>query len=237
MDNDASSYNSPDFVFAKGVPDNPGETMPARVGAPAPSFEALSLDGGTVRLSDLKGRYVVVMTGAVTSPMCSHEVPALNKLQDDFGGQGVSFFLLYTRESHPAENYPAHASMEQKIAHARDLHRLEGVRVPVLVDSLDGAIHRSYGAWPAALFVIDRNGRLVYRANMANTLELRQLLEDLIEGDRQAAQGEVLHGQYSERLVPHLADKDTHHRVYERAGPKAFEDHWVRSPHQRGLWP
>ena len=237
VNNEASAYNSPDFVFARGVPDNPGETMPAIVGAPAPDFEAVSLDGGTVRLSGLRGRYVVIMTGAVTSPMCAYEVPALNALQGEFGEQGFSFFLLYTRESHPAEHYPAHALMEQKIAHARDLRRLEGVGVPVLVDGLDGAIHRSYGAWPAALFVVDRSGKLVYRANMANTGELRQLLQDLVEADRQAARGEVLHGQYSERLIPHLADKETHHRVYERAGPKAFEDHWARSPHQRNVWP
>ena len=107
VNNEASAYNSPDFVFARGVPDNPGETMPAIVGAPAPDFEAVNLDGGTVRLSGLLGRYVVIMTGAVTSPMCAYEVPALNALQSEFDEQGFSFFLLYTRESHPAEHYPA----------------------------------------------------------------------------------------------------------------------------------
>ena len=61
------------------------------------------------------------MTGAVTSPMCAFEIPAFNQLQKEFDGRGVSFFLLYTRESHPAENYAAHDSFEQKLSYARDL--------------------------------------------------------------------------------------------------------------------
>ena len=60
------------------------------------------------------------MTGAVTSPMCAFEVPAFNQLQDEFAAKDVSFFLLYTRESHPAENYGAHTSFEQKLSYARD---------------------------------------------------------------------------------------------------------------------
>ena len=50
-----------------------------------------------VRLSDFRGkRHVVIMTGAVTSPMCAFEVPALNQLHQEFADLGVSFFLLYT---------------------------------------------------------------------------------------------------------------------------------------------
>ncbi|HET8562877.1 MAG TPA: redoxin domain-containing protein [Candidatus Binatia bacterium] len=212
--------------------------MAAKVGVAAPDFEASTLKGTTVRLSDFRGkRHVVLMTGAVTSPMCAFEIPAINQLQQEFGSQGVSFFLLYTRESHPAENYPCHSSWEQKLAHARDLQRLEDIRFPILVDSLDGRIHRSYGTWPNALFVIHKDGRLVFRSNMANDRELQQFLEDLVLGDRLAAEGRVLHTQYSERIVAHEANQATHRRVYERAGPKAFEDYWTRRPQHRGRWP
>ena len=238
MDEDARDYNSPGFVFASGVPDAVGETLPAKVGAMAPDFEAYSLDGQVLRLTELRRKgHVVLLTGAVTSPMCAFEIPAMNQLQDEFATEGVSFYLLYSRESHPAENYPAHSSWEQKVSHARDLQQLEDVRIPVVVDSLDGTIHRSYGAWPAALFVIHRDGRLIYRSNMANAGELRQLLEDLVSAERLAAAGDMVHQQYSERLIPHLADKETHHRVYRRAGPKAFEDYWQQLPDLRNKWP
>jgi peroxiredoxin len=212
--------------------------MAAKVGAAAPDFEASDLNGNTIRLSDFRDRrHIVVMTGAVTSPMCAFEIPAFNQLQQEFAANGVSFFLLYTRESHPAENYPAHTSWEQKLACARDLKRLENVRIPMLVDSLDGKIHRSYGAWPNALFVVHKDGRLIFRSNMANRNELRQFLEDLMGAERAAADGRVLHLQYSERLVLHEADQATHRRVYERAGPKAFEDYWAKRPQNRNRWP
>lgn len=238
MTEEERAYNSPDFVFAAAPLQNPGDTLPARVGAPAPEFEARLLDGGTVRLKDLRAeRHVVLMAGAVTSPMCAVEIPAVNRLQEEFGDRGVSVYLVYTRESHPAERYPPHASLEEKASRARELRTLENVRFPILVDDLAGTIHRTYGPWPNALFVIHRDGRLVYRTNMANAKALRQFLEDLSTADLRAAEGRVLHTEYIERIVGHEADRATHRRIYERAGPQAFEDSWRRRPDLRGRWP
>jgi peroxiredoxin len=238
MNDDERAYNLESFAAAAPVKNHPGETLPARVGVAAPEFEALRLDGSAMRLSDFRGgRHVVMMAGAVTSPMCAFEAPAFNQLQKDFAGRDVAFFLLYTRESHPAENYPAHRSLEQKMACARDLQRLERVEFPIIVDHLDGRIHRAYGVWPNALFVIHKDGRLMFRSNMANHGELRQYLQDLMAAEDAAAEGKVLHLQYSERVVPHEADQVTHRRVYERAGAKAFEDYWAKRPQNRNRWP
>ncbi|HMA81714.1 MAG TPA: redoxin domain-containing protein [Candidatus Binatia bacterium] len=238
MTDDERTYNSEEFTAAAPAPTHPGETMAAKVGGAAPEFEASTLDGAIVRLSDFRGRrHVVIMTGAVTSPMCAFEVPAFNRLQQEFDGRGVSFFLLYTRESHPAENYGAHTSFEQKRSYASDLQRLEDVRFPIIVDHLDGRIHRAYGVWPNALFVIHKDGRLIFRSNMANDRELRQFLDDLLAAETAAADGKVTHLQYSERVVPHEADQATHRRVYDRAGPKAFEDYWAKRPQNRNRWP
>ena len=236
--NDAErAYNAAEFAAGAGAA-NPGETMPAQVGVAAPEFEAETLDGKIVRLSDFRGRsHVVMMTGAVTSPMCAFEVPEFNQLQTDFAAQGVGFLFLYTRESHPAENYGAHSSFEQKLSYARELQRLESIHFPILVDHLDGRIHRAYGVWPNALFVIHKDGRLIFRSNMANHRELRQLLEDIIAAERAVAAGRVVHLQYSERVVAQVADQATHRRVYERAGARAFEDYWAKRPQHRNRWP
>jgi peroxiredoxin len=238
MTDEEHAYNSEEFTATAPAPTNPGETMAAKVGIAAPDFEATTLDGKIVRLSDFRGkRHVVMMTGAVTSPMCAFEVPAFNRLQQEFEGRDVSFLLLYTRESHPAENYAAHSSFEQKLSYARELQRLEDVRFPIIVDHLDGRIHRAYGVWPNALFVIHKDGRLIFRSNMANDHELRQFLDDLLAAQKAAADGKVTHLQYSERVLPHVADQATHRRVYERAGPKAFEDYWAKRPQSRNRWP
>jgi peroxiredoxin len=237
--NDAEhAYNSEEFTAATPAVINPGETMAAKVGVAAPEFEASDLHGKIVRLSDFRGkRHLVMMTGAVTSPMCAFEVPAFNRLQQEFDNVAVSFLLLYTRESHPAESYSAHQSFEQKLSYARDLQRFEDVRFPIIVDHLDGRIHRAYGVWPNALFVIHKDGRLIFRSNMANHRELRQFLDDLMAAEKAAAEGKVLHLQYSERVLPYEADQATHRRVYERAGPKAFEDYWAKRPQNRNRWP
>ncbi|HSF58198.1 MAG TPA: redoxin domain-containing protein [Candidatus Binatia bacterium] len=238
MHDEERAYNIEGFAAATPTPANPGETMAAKVGVMAPDFAAPTLDGTIVSLSDFRDkRHVVIMTGAVTSPMCAFEIPAFNQLQREFNDRDVSFFLIYTRESHPAEHYPSHRSWEQKLAQARDLQRLENVQFPIIVDSLDGKMHRSYGTWPNALFVIHRDGRLIFRSNMANHRELRQFLEDLMAADQAAVEGRVLHLQYSERIVAHEADQVTHHRVYRRAGTKAFEDYWAKRPQHRDRWP
>ncbi len=231
------AYNMEEFAAGASLT-NPGETMPAKVGGAAPEFAAITLDNRQICSSDFRGKqHVVMMTGAVTSPMCAFEVPAVNQLQDDFRDRQVAFLLLYTRESHPAENYYAHTSFEQKLAYASDLKRLENVSFPVMVDHLDGRIHRAYGLWPNALFVIHKDGRLIFRSNMANHPELRQFLDDLVAADKAAAEGKVLHLQYSERVIAHEADQATHHRVYARAGAKAFEDYWAKRPQNRNRWP
>jgi peroxiredoxin len=236
MTDEERAYNLTEFTAAAPPAINPGETMAAKVGVAAPDFEASTVDGAVIRLGDFRDkRHVVMMTGAVTSPMCAFEVPEFNRLQEEF--DTVSFFLLYTRESHPADNYTAHNSFEQKLAYARDLKRLENIQFQILVDHLDGRIHRAYGVWPNALFVIHKDGRLIFRSNMANHGELRQFLDDLLAVEKAAAEGRVTHLQYSERVVPHEADQATHRRVYERAGPKAFEDYWAKRPQHRNRWP
>ena len=237
MNQQERSYNLEEFAAGASL-SNPGEAMAAKVGTAAPEFEATKVDGKLVRLSEFHGKqHVVIMTGAITSPMCAFEVPAINLLQKDFADKQIAFFLLYTRESHPAENYGAHTTFEQKTAYARELQKLEDIRFPILVDHLDGRTHRAYGLWPNALFVIHKDGRLIFRSNMANHSELRQFLDDIVAAEKAAADGCVLHLQYSERVIAHEADQATHHRAYQRAGPKAFEDYWAKRPQNRNRWP
>jgi peroxiredoxin len=214
------------------------ESMPAKIGVLAPLFEATDVDGKPVCLIDFRTKsHVVMMTGAITSPMCAFQVPAFNKLQAKFSAKGVHFLLLYTRESHAAENYSSHRTFAQKLSYARELRDLEKVELPIIVDSLDGRIHQAYGSWPNALFVIHKDGRLVFRSNAANHAELSGFLERLLAGEAAKEQGQVTHTQYSESILPIIADRATHRRVMQRAGTKAFENYWTKRPENRNRWP
>ncbi|HLY66400.1 MAG TPA: redoxin domain-containing protein, partial [Chloroflexota bacterium] len=198
----AVAYNNPDFDV-RVPPDltRLGDTLPARVGAPAPEFEAQLLDGGTFRLSDARGkRHVVLMMGAISSPMTAIQLPAMNELWREFGPKGVDFYLVYVKESHPAETYSHHSSMEQKVSYARELQRLEKPAFPMLVDSLDGHIHRNYGQWPVSLFVVHKDGRLVFRSTIAQPVQLRSYLAELMEWEdlMRAHPDHVSHTGYTE---------------------------------------
>ena len=59
-----------------------GETgpMPIAVGAPAPTYDATSIDGAPVSLADLRGRVVLLNIWATWCKPCRQEMPALDTL-------------------------------------------------------------------------------------------------------------------------------------------------------------
>lgn len=65
-----------------------GEPLP-EVGHPAPDFTLQAPGGGEVRLSDLRGKPVVVNFWATWCPPCRAEIPALEQAHRDFGGDVV----------------------------------------------------------------------------------------------------------------------------------------------------
>jgi hypothetical protein len=38
-----------------------------------------------------------------------------------------------------------------------------GIRMPAVVDNFDNATERQYSAWPDRIYLIDRDGRIVYK--------------------------------------------------------------------------
>ncbi len=58
--------------------------LPApQAGFPAPDFELPTLDGGTARLSDLRGKGVILNFWATWCPPCRFEMPALQRVYQE----------------------------------------------------------------------------------------------------------------------------------------------------------
>lgn len=162
------------------------------------------------------------------------EVPPLTELYEKYRSKKFEFFIVYVREAHPGENYSHHTSLEQKLTHARKLREWEGVKIPILVDDLQGTVHRAYGLLPNMIYLIDREGIVVYKSDWTGAHELEGMCQSLIRLDEmKARQAAIIRKGVSERL--HWIPMDPAHRerIYRRSGEKAIKDFF----NARGYYP
>lgn len=66
------------------------EVRAPAIGAPAPAFEAVQVDGTPVTLASLKGQVVVLNVWATWCNPCREEIPQLEALHQAFAGKGVN---------------------------------------------------------------------------------------------------------------------------------------------------
>ena len=160
------------------------------------------------------------------------EVPPLTGLYQKYRGRDFEFFIVYTREAHPGENFPHHQSWEQKISHAKQLRELDAVEIPILVDDIEGSTHKAYGALPNMVYLIDRDGVVVYKSDWTDAHELDGMSESLIRlDDMKERKVPIIRKGVSERL--HWIPMDPKHRerIYRRSGEKAIRDYFNARGH------
>lgn len=69
----------------------PAELRAPAIGAPAPAFEAMDLEGAPVTLAALKGSVVVLNVWATWCNPCIEEIPQLEALHQRFATDSVKF--------------------------------------------------------------------------------------------------------------------------------------------------
>jgi len=114
---------------------------------PAPDFTLQSLDGNTMRLSDLKGKAVLLNFWATWCSPCKIEMPWFIELQKQYGSQGLQIVGVAMDDS----------SKEDIAKFAKDM----GVNYPVLLGKEE--VGDAYGGVPALpeTFFIGRDGKIV----------------------------------------------------------------------------
>lgn len=153
------------------------------------------------------------------------EVPPLTRLWEKYQLKGFECFIVYVREAHPGENFPHHTSLEQKLAHASKLRDLEKVKLPILIDDLQGTTHKAYGLLPNMVYLINRDGVIVYKSDWTDAVELDGMCESLIRLDEMRAQRvPIVRQGISERLHWIPMEPALRERVYRRSGEKAIKD-------------
>jgi hypothetical protein len=198
----------------------PGGPKPGEL---APDFELPRVGGGSFRLSEHRGRPVLLCSGSITCPMTAGSRPALLHLFEEFSGR-LEVVTVYAREAHPGERYPHHTSEEQKKHHAADWVNLDRIPWTVVVDTVDGAVDRAYGPLPNFAYLIGRSGRVAFRAIWAGQENLlHKKIVELLEREA-AGEDPVVLGQQENLVIPLVHGMAEFDHVIDRAGEKAKAD-------------
>ena len=104
------------------------------------------------------------------------------------------FLLVYVREAHAADEWVMPDNKEsglhfaQPTSHSARIDAAEccvedlSLDMPTVVDGLDDAVSRAYGAWPDRLYVIGPDGRVAYQGGVGpfgfKPNEVRAFLRD-----------------------------------------------------------
>jgi hypothetical protein len=140
------------------------------------------LDGREVRLSDYRGKWLVIESGSLTCPMYVKNVRPFDRLKDRF--PDVEWLVVYVREAHPGEKARPAQTIGEKVAYARrnrDDYR-EGRKI--VVDDVRGTWHHDWGLLPNMVYVINPQGQVVYRADWSFADNVGRVLENRERIDR-----------------------------------------------------
>ncbi len=102
--------------------------------------------------------------------------------------------------------------MAQKLDHARLFQARWSVRRAILVDELDGPVHRAYGMLPNMTYIVNSAGRIVYRADWTDAHTVEWVLEYL--------QHEAAEKRTTRRVAPFFSELLGHRNAMDY--PRVF---------------
>jgi peroxiredoxin len=131
------------------------------IGDKAPGFSLKDLKGATVRLSDLKGKVVLISFSTTWCPHCRTAIPGLNQLAARYKEKEFALLGVYIQES------------AKKVSSFVEKH---GVTYRVLLDD-DGGVAKAYGVRGIpSKTLVGRDGTVICRDCRDVEKELEKLL-------------------------------------------------------------
>ena len=102
----------------------------------------------------------------------------MDRLAKEFA-ETASFFTVWVREAHAGGNYTQPENIETRRQYAQDFCAADDAEIPVIVDDMEGTLHRQLGFFPNSVYIIDGRGHVAYRAAWTDHREVRRVLERL----------------------------------------------------------
>jgi hypothetical protein len=131
---------------------------------------------------------------------------------------------------------PHHDAMERKLACARLLREETGIVRDILVDDLAGTVHHAYGLMPNMTWVIDRGGRVAYKADWTSAANVEAFLDRLATARTRHLPDTAPVMYQTQQVEFRRTDRTRFMQRLRRNGPRAvteFEDAqklWARRP-------
>lgn len=130
----------------------------AEIGKPAPDFTGTDITGKTHKLSDYKGKIIVLEAYNFDCPFCANQFKtgAMQELQAELTSKGVVWLLVNSvNAKHPSYRDAAAAKKEWAA---------NNLKATAWLDDNSGAIGKAYGMKTTPhVFVINKDGVLVYQ--------------------------------------------------------------------------
>lgn len=144
-------------------------------GVQAPDFVLKNPYGKTLKLSDFKGKYVVLDFWASWCPDCRKDIPEIQRMYKNFHDKGVEFVGV------------SFDTDKDKWTSALQKYKIEYPQGSELIKFHDTKISRDFGVkWIPSLFLIDKEGKVVLSTVLSYKMEKR--LTELF-GEKQLAEG------------------------------------------------
>jgi len=160
----------------------------APVGKPAPDFTAVDIEGKTHKLSDYKGKIVVLEASNLDCPFCAHHfrTGAMQELQAQMTAKGVVWFVVNSSNPRsPSYRSPVVAKKEWAA---------QKMKATAWIDDSDGKVGKAYGLKTTPhMIVIDPAGNVAYNGAIDDKAEtesdprkarnyVREAIGKLLEG-------------------------------------------------------
>jgi len=136
-------------------------SLGAQIGKPAPDFTATDINGKTHRLSDYKGKIVVLESYNYDCPFCAnhYKTGAMQDLQAELTGKGVVWLLVNSVNSkHPSYRTPEQAKKEWDALK---------IKATAWLDDSSGHVGKLFGMKTTPhMFVVNKDGLLAYAGSI-----------------------------------------------------------------------
>jgi peroxiredoxin len=137
--------------------------LAAEIGKPAPDFSATDINGKTVKLSNYKGKIIVLESYNSDCPFCNNQyrTGAMQALEKDMTSKGVVWLLVNSVNP----NNASHRTPEQAQQEFAD----KNIAATAWIDDSSGAVGHLYDMKTTPdMYVIDKTGVLVYQGAIDN---------------------------------------------------------------------